>query len=723
MSAAELLFEVGVEEIPAGSVAPALDALAQLVGDALDELRLASGARRVYGTPRRLVVAVADVQTHQEDRVERKLGPPKAAAFDEEGRPTKTALGYCKGQGIDLAELRIFQTDKGEYVGYERTVTGRPSAELLPDVLADIVSRVPWKKSMRWGDRPERFVRPLRWMLCKHGDAVVPVRYGDIKAGGVTYGHRFLAPDAIEVTSRFQYQKALREARVIVDPDERRHAIVEGLRQAVKHRVGSDGRLVEDDGLLDEVVNLTEWPATVLGEIPEEFLVLPREVLIASMRNHQRYFAVETDDGELAPYFLTITGTEVRDLNVVRAGNERVLSARLADARFFWQQDQETPLVDRTEELRTVTFAARVGSYADKQARVAALASRLAEEVVARSFSDVAQVCVDARRAGELCKCDLVTGMVGEFPELQGIMGGHYARAEGETENVCVAIAEHYLPRHEDDPLPQTRAAAAVALADRLDSICQLWAVGLRPTGNKDPYAIRQQTIGMLRIVFGRGLNMSLRRWVDVALPQQTDGGDRDAMAAEICAYMLDRVKALFVAEGVAPDVVDAVLALGYDDPVAIRARVEALYTVIHQRDFERFFDLAKRVRKIAPHPREVAAAGGYTYPGLGEVDEGLLQHPKEQALWQAFVGVRDEVGRYLQASEFVEALQAQRQLIQPVDEFFNDGPKVLDDDPALRGNRTTLCAVLDRLMCSVADVTAVSSTHQHGSGEERPGE
>jgi glycyl-tRNA synthetase beta chain len=713
---AELFVEIGCEELPAGFIAPLRSQLEELMVTALDRLHLTHGARRTFATPRRLAISVLAVSLRQPDAVERKLGPPKRAAYDEAGALTPTALGFCRGQGIDPAALQTFETPKGEYIGFERAVPGRTAAEVLPEALGELFGKLTFKKSMRWGDRPERFARPVRWLVCLFAGNVLPVSFGEVAAGRTTRGHRFLSPEPFAVSGRLDYILGLRERRVLADVDERRAAVQEGLQHALRHLdLGVRApRIVEDAALVAEVTNLVEWPVTVVGSFEAAYLDLPREVIVAAMRGHQRYFAVEdaeASEATLVNRFLTVAGTEVRSLAVVRAGNERVLRSRLADARFFWDEDRKRPLASRAEALKGVTFQAKLGSYFEKQERVAALARALAAEVVAQGYGDAAQVADHAARAAALCKCDLVTGLVREFPELQGVLGGYYARHDGEPDDVAHAVAEHYLPRAEDDPLPPTRAGAALALADKLDSIVQLWSAGLKPTGTKDPYAIRQAAVGVLRILFGRGMKTSLARWVRAAAPSPADSpaGALDGLVTDVVDYFVERQRALFVRDGAPADVVDAVVALGHDDPVGNRGRVEALFQMVHDAEFVPFFDLAKRVRKIAPHERRVAAGGGYEYPGLADVDEARLVHPLEKALWEAFCQVEGEARAAAAAGDWLGVLRLQKRLIRPVDEFFNAGPKVLAPEEDLRQNRTVLCAQLDRFLCTVADLSCVT--------------
>ncbi|MFH0810287.1 MAG: glycine--tRNA ligase subunit beta [Pseudomonadota bacterium] len=497
----ELLFEIGCEEIPAGYILPALEALARQVESALGEARLSFGETRTFGTPRRLALAVAAVAERQSDQEVKRLGPPKGAAFDSEGRPTKAALGFAKGQGVAMEDLTIEATPKGEYVCARRHEKGRPAAEVLPEILLKLVPALPFPKSMRWGAGRLRFARPIHWLLATLGGQPLTFELDGIVSGGVTYGHRFVSPGPIEPRGAEDYLARLEAAKVIAEPARRREMCRRAVLDAAREAGGAP---ISDDALLEQVTNLVEFPVAVCGRFDDEFLQIPREVVVTAMREHQRYFAVTDAGGALLPAFVSVVNTPASDMSLIRAGNERVLRARLADARFFYREDCKRPLHARLDTLRKVVFHSGLGTSFEKVKRLEELAGLLAD----RLYPGHKQA---ARRAALLSKCDLVTEMVGEFPTLQGTMGGIYARGSGETEEVAQAIAEHYLPKGAQEEVPKTEAGVVVSLADKLDNICGVFGLGLVPTGTADPYALRRQCLAVITLCWAKGLHLDLR--------------------------------------------------------------------------------------------------------------------------------------------------------------------------------------------------------------------
>ncbi|HLU65091.1 MAG TPA: glycine--tRNA ligase subunit beta, partial [Kofleriaceae bacterium] len=590
-SLAQLLVEVGTEEIPAGFLARALDELRTMVPAALAEARLAHGAVEVWGTPRRIAVAVAELADRQPDLSERVVGPPVAAAFDKSGAPTRAALGFAEKNGLAVDQLERAEVPgkKGEYLVGTRREPGKPAREVLPDLIANLLARIPWPKSMRWGRPDVAFVRPVHWLVALYGGEVVPVSFAGVQAGRTSYGHRFLAPGPIELDgSAAGYLDALREAFVIVEPDRRRTAIAAELAR-VEGETGA--RVRPDEALIDEVTFLVEYPVAVCGSFSREFLDTPEEVIVSAMRSHQRYFAMQRPDGALDSRFVTIAGTITADPAVVQHGNERVLAARLADAQFFFREDRKVPLDRFAERLSGVVFQKDLGTIGDKVARVRALAGWLAE-----ALGEDAAV---ASRAAELCKADLVTSMVGEFPDLQGVMGRHYARLSGEPDAVCLAIEEHYLPRGAGGALPQSGPGAVVAIADRLDTLVGCFGVGLAPSGSADPYGLRRAALGVLAILLDRSWSVGLGELVGRALAQlegvklQPAGGKarggkgaaraagpdpRQQVAEQVLEFFRTRLRGMLADQSdLAADCVDAALAAGFEDVPDARARAAAL--------------------------------------------------------------------------------------------------------------------------------------------------
>ncbi len=504
----DFLLEIGTEELPPRALLTLQKALVSGLGAGLDKAQLAHGELTGYATPRRLAVWVKRLATRQPEQHLKRKGPPLAAAFDAAGAPTRAALAFAESCGVNVATLERFQEGKGTFLFFVGTRPGERAAELLPGMVQTALDQLPIPRRMHWGAGDALFVRPVHWLLMLFGQDVVPATLLETPAGHITYGHRFHAPKPLRITSAGAYERTLRErGRVLADFSMRR----ERIRTEVNSLARSlNGRALIGEELLEEVTALVEWPVALAGRFEERFLSLPREVLISTLEDHQRYFPVEDAAGQLLPAFITVSNIESRDPVKVREGNERVVRPRLADAAFFWEQDRKQPLAARLARLDVVTFQSKLGSLGDKTRRIIGLATDVAVAINAP---------VDAtRRAAELCKCDLLTSMVGEFPDLQGVMGAYYARADGEAAEVADAIREHYLPRAAGDALPSTRTGIAVAIADKLDTLAAIFAIGERPTGNKDPFGLRRGALGVQRILIEQGLELDLKRLIDLAV-------------------------------------------------------------------------------------------------------------------------------------------------------------------------------------------------------------
>jgi glycyl-tRNA synthetase beta chain len=677
---AELLFEIGTEEIPAGFLAQALHDLPRLMAARLDGARLAHGATQAVGTPRRLTVFVKDLAARQEDLAEDLTGPPTKAAFDKDGKPTKAAEAFAKKAGVEVAAIRRVQTDKGEYCAARREVAGRPARELLPELLGALIRELPFKKSMRWADHDEAFVRPVHWIIALLDGEVIPVEFAGVRSGAETRGHRFHDPAPVAVRSIAEYLDALAAHHVVVDPAARREIVAREVERLGRE---AGGTTVPDPGLVAEVANLVEWPVGVLGSFDPRFLEVPREVIVSAMRGHQRYFAVDDAAGALKHAFITVAGTAPRDPAVVRRGNERVLAARLSDARFFFAEDQKVTLADRAERLAGIVFINKLGTMAEKVARVRALAVGFAQVV------DAPQGLV--ARAADLCKADLTTLMVGEFPELQGVMGREYARRQGEAPEVAEAILEHYLPRGAQDQLPRGLVGAVLAVADRMDSIVGCFGVGLQPTGSADPYALRRAALGVLQIVLARGWRVSLQDLAQGAARGYGKPAFTDAVPA-VLDFLRGRLRGV-LAENSPADVVDAVLAVGAADVVDAAARARALAELRQRADFEPVGVAFKRVANILKGEEVAAPAAGLTLPVA----------PAEQALEDAFAAVAGRAEQQIAAHEYAAALRDLSTLRAPVDTFF-EGVLVMDPDPNLKQRRLWLLGRINRLFMRIAD-------------------
>jgi len=691
-----LLFEVGTEELPAGAVEPAVEQLRAGVLSGLDAARLAHGEARTYATPRRLTVVVEAVAERSPDATRQALGPPVKAAFGPDGAPTKAATKFAEAQGVPVQALRRVQTPKGEYLAAEVTETGRAASALLPGLLGAAVHGIQFKKSMRWGDVEQTFARPVQWLLALHGQEVVPVVFADVKSGRMTLGHRFLSPGPHPIAHPRDYPGLLERAHVMADVARRKERIRGEAAEAAR-KVG--GRIREDEALLDQVTELVEWPTAVLGTFEERHLDLPPEVLVQEMTSHQRYFPVLDAAGKLLPRFVAISNTPVRDPALSRRGYERVLRSRLTDGRFFFDEDRKVPLASRVPALERVVWQGKLGSYAEKVGRIRLLAAALTRAVGRPELLEV----VD--RAAFLAKADLTTGMVGEFPELQGIMGREYALASGEPPAVAQAIADHYLPRGASDPVPADDPGALVGMADRLDTLAGLFALGKPPTASADPFGLRRACLGVVHLVLGRGYRLSL----DAAVDQALDGvgkklglgaAPRAEAKSQLLEFFRGRIRALW-ADRARGDVVEAVLAAGFDDLLLARARLDAFAQVVGAPDFVPLAIAFKRVANIVEKQgRDVSAE---------PADPRLFQEPSEKDLARAARDASTEVHRALAAEDAPAALAAARALKGPVDLFF-DKVLVMTDDRPVRENRVRLLREVAQVFAPLADFSRIQS-------------
>ena len=672
-----LLLEIGTEEIPARFMPPVLAALKEKAAAMLSESGIDAGELVTLGTPRRITLLVENLAPMQKDRVREVLGPAKRVAFGEDGKPSKAAEGFAKGQGIDVSALQVRSTEKGEYVCAVFDEKGRPSAEVLAELLPKLVLSLSFPKSMRWNDTDFRFARPVRWIVSLLDDAVIPFEIAGITAGRTTRGHRFLSSGEITLDNATSYRDALRKASVIVNPAERAEIIA---REIAALAADAGGRIIDDPELLTQVTHLVEYPVPLRGGFSNDYLQLPREVLVNCMRGHQKYFAVEDQSGKLMPFFITISNTKAKDMDVVRAGNERVLRARLYDARFFYEEDLKRPLVDRTEDLRRVTWQEKVGSVHDKVERIRAIAHYLTDVIPGAD-----RQAVD--RAVSLCKADLTTGMVGEFPELQGVMGREYALKQGETQAVATAVHEHYLPKFAGDRLPETAEGKILAVADRIDSIAACFSVGLVPTGSQDPYALRRQAIGIIHILTQTGPH-SLIDLIWKALDTLGDRAkDKYRVKQEIIDFFRGRYYNLLTDDGARYDSVEAVLAAGLDNLFDVKVRLAALERFRGEEGSAVFITAIKRVNNIISKGADF------------EVDEALFREDAEKTLWREFRRVSKET----EGLAPFEAIRKLGELVGPINGFF-DGVLVMDKDEQVKNNRLGMLKAISGAVAGLAD-------------------
>lgn len=689
----DFLVELGTEELPPRALPGLETAFRDGIATRLAELGIRHGAIDSFAAPRRLAVRVRRLAIRQSDSKIKRRGPPLSAAFDPAGAPTRAALAFAQSCGVAVEALGRERDPKGgEYLHWSGLKSGAESVSLLPGIVQGALDALPIPKRMRWGRGEAAFVRPVHWLLMLLGREVVPAAILGVQAGALTRGHRFMAPKAIRVTSPASYARVLLgRGKVMASFGERR----EHIRAQVQSLATTlAGHALVDTALLDEVTALVEWPVALAGRFEERFLALPREVLISTLQNHQRYFPVEDDAGRLMPWFITISNIESHDPAVVRAGNERVVRPRLNDAAFFWDQDRRLRLAERRPALDKVTFQTKLGSLGAKVERVAQLT-----RAVALSLG------VDAERAAaaaQVIKCDLLTAMVGEFPELQGIMGRYYALAEGEPADIAEAIAEHYLPRSATDGLPQSPFGIVLSIADKLDTLAGIFAIGQKPTGTKDPFALRRAAIGVLRIVLEKRLDLDLAALITMAVHAQPVAGDTaeaTAIAAEVYSYLMERLRAQTVddpARGVSVEMFEAVLATQPSSPLDFEARLMALVNFLQGADAASLTAANKRsaniLRKSASGP-------------LRSVDATLLREPAEQALHGAIEALRPPYEAALARRDYATAFELLAGLRTAIDVFF-DKVLVNDADAALRGNRFALLGSLRALFTRIADLS-----------------
>jgi glycyl-tRNA synthetase beta chain len=679
----ELLLEIGTEEIPSSFVLMALKDIEQNARKLFETYRIGFSEIKALGTPRRLTLYMDQVEERQQDFVTEVLGPAKRVAYDEKGNPTKAALGFARGQGVSVEELQIKVTDRGEYVCVIKREKGGETGTLLREILPELITSLSFPKSMRWGESHLRFARPIHWILALFGGEVVDFQLEELRSGSLTYGHRFLKPQAIPIQDFATYLQALREAYVIVDPDERRESI---RKQLVEVAAQQGGKPLEDEALLDTVTFLVEYPKVIWGQFDPGYLKLPRELLITTLREHQKYFSVVDSRGQLLPYFLVVSNMVARDMNVIRQGNERVLKARLADAEFFFHEDQKRPLETRLEDLKQVIFQEKLGTSYEKVQRFTQLALYLASMIDESSKPLVA-------RTAQLCKADLVTEMVKEFPNLQGIMGSEYARLSGEPEEVVKGILEHYRPRFAGDAIPESTPGALVSLADKLDTIVGCFGVNLIPTGSEDPYALRRQALGIIHIILGKKYSLSLNALISQSL-QLLQGKllrPPEEVKKEVLEFFKVRFINLLTGQGIRQDTIEAVLSVEFDDLVDSYKRILALSEFRNDPGFESLLIAFKRVINIIPK--------GFS----GKVNPNLFERDEEKDLYQAVLKIKDLVTSAFAQKEYRKALAEISTLRSPVDRFFT-GVMVMVEDPEIRTNRLALLDTIADLFRGFAD-------------------
>jgi glycyl-tRNA synthetase beta chain len=704
VTAAQLLIEIGVEELPYQFIAPVLAVLKDSAEQLFKDQRLAFQSARTLGTPRRLTLVVEGLTTQQNSVVKETMGPSKAVAFDPAGQPTRAATGFAAGQGVAVEGLQVRRTPKGEYLFAVKQEQGRPTDVVLKELLPQLIAKLSFPKAMKWNSAGVRFARPVRWLVALYGGATLPIEAAGIIAGNRTEGHRVLgSAKGIVVRDAESYLKGLERQGVIPDPERRRHMIEEQIATLCK----KTGFTLNVDGdLLDQAVYTTECPNAIIGSFKPAYLEVPQEILMTSMKEHQGFFSLRhKETGKLVPHFIAVTNNRAKDMGLIREGNERVLAARLADAKFFFDEDRKVKLEERVTKLAGVTFHQKLGTMQKKQQRIRKLASFIASRVRPHD-GELKEAC---ERAADLCKADLLTGVVGEFPELQGIMGGEYAKHDGESEAVSQAIREQYLPRSIEGELPRTIAGQVLSLADRLDTLAAFFHVGLVPTGSEDPFALRRNATAIVRIILERNLRMNLGLYIDNARNLVIGDGFKGVPDSEqegrrrITEFIFERVRHYGrIVHALRDDVIEAVLKQAHDkalDLVDLVLRMKALESVTTKPEFDPLIVGFKRAHRLVEKEQW----------DHKPVDQSRFEHPTELALYQAVAdeGKRLKLLDALNSGEYGQALDALVRLKPAIDAFFT-AVMVNADDPVVRSNRLSLLQEVDDFFNSFADFSQI---------------
>lgn len=687
MMSKDLLFEIGTEEIPARFLPGVIKETKALAESELESALINANRIEVFATPRRIALIAYGLPAVQSEKSVESKGPSTKIAFGEDGSLSKAALGFAKSQGVEAISLK----EKDGYLYAVKKLGGKAVIELLPEMLLRIVTSLNFPKTMRWGDLDFRFVRPIHWMVALFDDQVVPLEIAGIQSGRKSRGHRFLSEGCCDITVPSEYKQIMADNFVMVDQDERKNVIKKQITQTAKNL---GGNISIDEELLEEVVHLVEYPTALSGKFDEKYLLLPKEAVITPMREHQRYFPVLDDKGVLMAHFITVRNGGTQNIEVVAAGNERVLKARLEDAAFFYNEDKKHPLETHLEKLKTVVFQDGLGSMYDKVQRLRSLSKYISQVTKIPEAVDTAKL----DRAALLAKADLVTGMVGEFDELQGIMGREYALLGGEDKEVALGIYEHYMPRFAGDELPDTYTGRLVGLADKIDNICSTFSRGLVPTGSQDPYALRRQAIGIINILFAAGYNMPLGKVLVKAMELLGIAEDkRAALQEQIEDFFNQRVKNILSSEGFRYDIIDAIMAVKTDDMTELFRRAEAMQKFTKDKEkLQLAVGAFTRVANISKQPLDEI-----------NVDESLFNNDAEKALYKEYKDLVAKAEDALKKGDYISILGYTAQLAQPVNNFF-DNVMVMDKDEQIKNNRLSMLKQIAAFSTSVADLSKI---------------
>lgn len=686
MNTVDFLVEIGTEELPPKALQKLSNAFMDGIKAGLDDAELSYGEATVFASPRRLAVRIEALQTKQSDKTVERKGPAKKAAFDAEGQPTKALQGFARGCGADVADLSEIETEKGTWMVYYLEQKGQLTAELLPAIVNQSLAKLPIPKRMRWGASDVEFVRPVHWTLMLLDDQVVPATILGHQTSNKTHGHRFHAPQAIEITKPSEYVSVLKEQGYVQADFEERKARIREQVEAVAQSAGGVADIDED--LLDEVTALNEWPTAVVGDFDETFLSVPSEALISAMKGHQKYFHILDKAGKLMAKFITISNIESSNPESVKNGNERVIRPRLSDAKFFWNQDRKQPLDDFLPRLKTVVFQQKLGTLYDKVERLETLVVK-----IGRPLGEEAQIL---ERAARLSKCDLMTEMVGEFPDLQGVMGCYYAQAQNEDAKVAGAIDGQYQPRFAGDQLPDSVVSQALAIADKLDTITGIYGIGQIPTGDKDPFALRRSALGLVRILIEKELDLDLQLMIRFSLDLHSEIDTSEALVMEIYDFIISRLKAYYAGKGVSAEQFEAVRVCAPSHPLDFAKRIEAVCQFSEMDEAESLSAANKRIANIL---KKVDA----TLPE--EVESALFEGESERDLFDALDALRETVSTKIAERDYAGAMQLLAKIRQPVDAFF-DNVMVMADDEAVKLNRLALLNQIYQLFRQVADIS-----------------
>ena len=682
----DLLIEIGTEELPPTTLNKLSTAFYNGVKEGLEKADLSFSEIKKFAAPRRLALLISDLDVKQKDKNVERRGPAIAAAFNEDGCPSKAAEGFARSCGIKVEDLEKLETDKGAWLNFKTKQKGQKTKELIAEIVRTSLDKLPIAKRMRWADLDSQFVRPVHWLILLFGNDVINAEILSVKSGRETRGHRFHHPETITIPSPKEYEMLLEtHGKVIADFDRRKEAV---RGQVNEIALNVKGKAMIDEDLLEEVSAMVEWPVAVMGNFEKRFLDIPQETLILTMKTNQKYFYVVNKKGALMPHFITVSNIESKDVSKIQEGNERVIRPRFADAEFFWAQDKKSKLIERTKKLASVIFQKKLGTLFDKTKRVEKLASS-----IAKKLAGDAQL---ALRAAELCKCDLMTEMVGEFPSLQGVMGRYYANHDGENAEVAQALEDYYKPKFSGDTLPQSITSQSLAIADRLDTLVGIFAIGQMPTGDKDPFALRRAALGVLRILIENKLNLDLLDLIKITAKQHNPGIKPSDAESNVLNFMLDRLHAYYIDKGIRPDVLDAVISTKPTKPLDINNRLLAIDAFRQGTEAESLAAANKRIGNILKKIKGKLP---------NSINENLLQEKAEKDLYQTLTKLENKVQKLIDQTKYQDALAELSTLRKSVDQFFDD-VMVMTDDEKLKNNRIALLNKLHGLFLQIADIS-----------------